>query len=313
MTTLLLLLGLGAVAIGLGLAAYAVMQSRDERLQYAHSMDLVSNAGTGAGSGPTVPESGFRLPGPASYPIGERLREFGHRLTPTGWDESVTVKLDKAGKSETWDLQRMLAAKVTFAALLGVGAFFFGLMLSLSLLWLIIFMAGLTVLGFFAPDIWLSNTATHRAEEIQKALPDTMDLLMISVESGLAFDAALDYVADQTPGPLAGELRRTLQEMQIGKGRADALRSLAARTDSPDLDNFVSAVAQAEGLGIPIVRVLRAQTAEMRTKRTQRTEEEAAKLPVKIIFPTIVFILPALLLVVMGPAAINIARMMGTT
>lgn len=307
MSSAILVIGLVSIFIGIAVVVMVFSQIRERRGQLSRSMAMVENAGPGflSGVGPTIETSGPRT----TYPVGKRLRDLGHRFTRAGWDEKIQTKLDRAGKSATWDIQRVLATKVGLALVFAIGWLFFGLLVGFSVWIIIVGAVALGALGFYAPDIWLSNTASKRSEEIERALPDTMDLLMISVESGLAFDAAVDHVAEHTRDPMAGELRRTLQEMQIGKSRAEALRSLAERVNSPDLDQFVSAVAQADSLGIPIVQVLRSQTREMRMKRSQRTEERAAKLPVKIIFPTILFILPALFLVVMGPAAIRISQM----
>jgi tight adherence protein C len=133
-----------------------------------------------------------------------------------------------------------------------------------------------------------------------------LDLLTISVEAGLAFDAAVSQVARNSEGPLADEFFRVLQEMQIGMGRTDAMRALGERTDVEELQGFVTAMVQADAFGIPIANVLRVQAKEMRIKRSQRAEEKAQKVPVKILFPLIFCILPCLFIVVLGPAAINI-------
>jgi tight adherence protein C len=132
-----------------------------------------------------------------------------------------------------------------------------------------------------------------------------MDLLTISVEAGLPFDAALSQVARNTRGPLAEELFRVLQEMQIGLARTDALRAVAERTNVAELRGFVTAMVQADTFGIPVANVLRVQARDLRVKRSQRAEEMAQKVPVKILFPLIFCILPALFIVVMGPAAIS--------
>ena len=138
------------------------------------------------------------------------------------------------------------------------------------------------------------------------AVPDTLDLLTISVEAGLAFDSALSQVARNTTGPLAEEFFRVLQEMQIGLGRADAMRALGDRTDLPELRGFITSMVQADSFGIPIAHVLRVQAREMRVKRSQRAEELAQKVPVKILFPLSFCILPALFVVILGPAVIQI-------
>ena len=141
---------------------------------------------------------------------------------------------------------------------------------------------------------------------MQRGLADAIDLMTISVESGLGFDAAVQQVARNTEGPLADEFARVLREMQIGKGRAVALRALADRTNVNDLKSFVSAMVQADSFGIPIAQVLRVQSGEMRVKRRQRAETKAQQVPVKITIPLIFCILPALFVAVMGPAALSI-------
>lgn len=143
---------------------------------------------------------------------------------------------------------------------------------------------------------------------MQKDLPDALDLLTISVEAGLAFDSALSRVAKSTEGPLAAEFARVLQEMNIGMGRAEAMRALGERTHIPELKSFVTAMVQADAFGIPIGQVLRVQSSEMRVKRRQRAEEKAQKVPVKILFPLIFFILPTLFIVVMGPGVIAVMQ-----
>ena len=159
--------------------------------------------------------------------------------------------------------------------------------------------------GYNAPNLYLYQRAHERNEEMQSALADAIDLLTISVESGLGFDAAVAQVAKNTEGPLSEEFSRMLQEMQIGRGRAEALRSMGERTDLPDLRTFVGAMVQADAFGIPVGQVLRVQSSEMRVKRRQWAEEAAQKVPVKILVPLIFCILPCLFIAVLGPAGIN--------
>ena len=154
------------------------------------------------------------------------------------------------------------------------------------------------------PNILLYNAGQKREVLMQRALPDALDLLTISVEAGLGFDAAVAKVARNTTGPLAQEFARLLQEMQIGVGRMEAMRAMAERTSMKDLRSFCLAMVQADNLGVPIGRVLRVQSKEMRVKRRQRAEEKAQQVPVKIMIPLVLFILPCLFLVVGGPAAL---------
>ncbi len=162
------------------------------------------------------------------------------------------------------------------------------------------------MLGFLAPGLYLYQKAYDRTQQITRDLPDAIDLMTISVESGLGFDAAVQQVARNTEGPVADEFARVLREMQIGQGRSSALRAMAERTDVADLKSFVSAMVQADSFGIPVAQVLRVQAQEMRVKRRQRAEEKAQQVPVKITVPLIFCILPCLFVAVMGPAAIGI-------
>jgi tight adherence protein C len=169
-----------------------------------------------------------------------------------------------------------------------------------------------TVAGYFGPNLYLYQKGYDRSAQIERALPDALDLLTISVEAGLAFDAALAQVARNTEGPLAAEFARVLQEMQIGLGRANALRALGERSNLPDLRSFCSAMVQADAFGIPVGQVLRVQSNEIRVKRRQRAEEAAQKIPVKIMIPLVLFILPSLFVAVLGPAIINLMGVFGS-
>jgi tight adherence protein C len=165
-----------------------------------------------------------------------------------------------------------------------------------------------TTLAYFTPDLLVHSRGQERQESIGKALPDTLDQMTIAVEAGLGFETAMARAGRTGTGPLADELVRTLQEVQLGVPRSKAMRNLADRTDQSDLRHFVLAVIQAESYGIPIADVLRTQAAEQRVKRRQRAEEQAMKIPVKIIFPLILCILPTLFIVILGPAAIQVSR-----
>ncbi len=170
---------------------------------------------------------------------------------------------------------------------------------------------GALAAGFFAPDLYLYQRAYDRSESIRKTLADAVDLLTISVEAGLGFDAALQHVSRNTEGPLAEELSRVLREMQLGKGRSESLKALSERTNVDDLKTFVGAMVQADAFGISISQVLRVQSSEMRVKRRQYAETKAQQVPVKIMVPLVVCILPCLLVVVMGPAVLGIMKSFG--
>jgi tight adherence protein C len=238
-------------------------------------------------------------------PIVTRLSRIGSQFSPRDESSKLRHRIDLAGNPAGWNVERILAFKVIglmSGLLVGIG-------LPLGLGGGLAVTAGVTVLlvplGYFAPDLALYQIAYNRNERIRRDLPDSMDLLTISVEAGLPFDAALSQVARNTRGPLADELFRVLQEMQIGLARTDALRAVAERTNVPELRGFVTAMVQADSFGIPVASVLRVQARDLRVKRSQRAEEIAQKVPVKILFPLVFCILPALFIVVMGPAAIS--------
>jgi len=240
-------------------------------------------------------------------PLFQRLQGIGKRITGADQVERIRQRLDRAGNPPGWTVDRVATGKVlgvivgfVFTTFL---AFVFGVGWGIGLLMIV----GGSFLGFNAPNMYLYNVATKRDDVMQKAMADAIDLLTISVEAGLGFDAALQQVARNTEGPLASEFGRVLQEMQIGRGRIEALRALGERTSIPDIRGFVSAMIQADSFGIPIAQVLRVQSQEIRVKRRQRAEEKAAQVPVKIMIPVVLFILPCLMIVVIGPAAISIA------
>jgi tight adherence protein C len=168
------------------------------------------------------------------------------------------------------------------------------------------------LLGYRLPDAMVLSKARRRQEEIARALPDTIDQITVCVEAGLGFDAALKRVVETGSGPLNDELHRTLQEMRVGASRSRALAALAERTDALELHRFVAAMQQAEGYGLPITEMLRGHAHELRTRRRQRAEERALKLPVKLVFPLLFCVLPSLFVVTLGPAAIQMLQFMGT-
>ena len=297
--TLLLAGGAGAVGLALALLVLVLLPGRAVQSGVARALTAIEQdygrqsaaAGT-AGAGP-----------PAALPGW--LRVLALRLSPSGISGSLQRRLNVAGNPANWSADRILAVKgLGLLALAAIGALY-GLH-SLGLLVVCTVAGG--ALGFFLPDVLLYNAGLRRQTEIQRVLPDALDMLTVCVEAGLGFDAALAQVARTTRGPLAAEFTRALQEMQIGKPRREALRAMADRTTTAELRTFVSAVAQSGELGIPIAQVLRAQAKEMRIRRRQRAEERAQKVPIKILFPLIACLLPALLVVVVGPGVLSIAH-----
>jgi tight adherence protein C len=239
-------------------------------------------------------------------PAGMKLRRLGVRLTPVELRRRIEEKLTKAGNPAGWDAERVVVAKLV-GALGGAGfALIFGRLMSLSSVASISGIVVLGLIGWVAPGAHIAQRVTKRQDEIRRSLPDTMDLLTISVEAGLGFDAALNQVVQVVPGALSQEIGRMLHEMQLGVSRVDAFRHLADRTEVPELKTFVLSVIQADQLGVSVGKVLRAQAKELRTKRRQRAERKAMQIPVKLLFPLIFFVLPALFVVVVGPGAIHI-------
>jgi tight adherence protein C len=166
----------------------------------------------------------------------------------------------------------------------------------------------MAVLGAYLPSVWLKSKAKQRQKAILKALPDAIDLLTTSVEAGLGIDAALGNVAEKVKGPIAVEVRRVLREIAVGSTRQDALRQFAARTQLPDVQQFVNAIVQAEQMGVSLGQVIRVQADQMRIRRRQRAEQQAYKAPVKMVFPLVLFIFPSIFVVILGPAMIQVTR-----
>ncbi len=242
----------------------------------------------------------------AVAPFIGALGDFAKRVTPVGMRERIARQLVLGGSPEGLDANKVAAMKIFGAAggaVLGVAlALLAGTPRGLA----IVAACFLGVFGYLLPGAGVGQRAIHRQEAILRALPDTMDLLTISVEAGLGFDAALAYVRKNVPGALSDEFGRMLQEMQIGVSRSDALRHLADRSDVEELKGFVLAMVQADAFGISIAKVLRAQAQELRIRRRQRAEEKAQKVAVKLLFPLIIGFLPSLFIVILGPAAIRL-------
>ena len=227
-------------------------------------------------------------------------------LTPLDLHGRTNRLIVLAGSPPGLTAERIVAFKVIFAIVGVVGGLALGTVLGLSGLLKVGTIVFFALFGYTIPSAALSSRASKRQKEIRKALSDTMDLLTISVEAGLGFDSALAQVVRNVPGPLSQEISRTLQEMQIGVSRIDALRHLSDRTDVDELDGFVLSMIQADKYGVGVAAVLRAQSTELRQKRRQRAEETAQKVPLKLLFPTIFLVLPALFIVILGPGAIQV-------
>lgn len=231
------------------------------------------------------------------------LERAGHRLTPAAYVRKLDRLLSLAGRPASLPLGRVLAAK----PLLGLLGALLGSWISANSPTPILKLVGVFVflLGYFIPDLLLYSKGQERQKTMQLELANTLDQMLISVEAGLGFEGAMARAGENGKGPLAEELIRTLQDMQVGRSRRESYVALAARTNVPELRSFVQAVVQADTYGIAISRVLRVQAKVMRVKRRQRAEEKAMKLPVTILFPLLFFIFPVLFIAILGPAVIN--------
>lgn len=240
-------------------------------------------------------------------PLGAGLTSAVRRLWPPDYRESLSTQLVRAGNPRGIAVDRLLVAKV--AGLLG-GA---GVMTAVAIVapWApgikVLAVLGLSLFMFFVPDLWLSHRVQKYQEEIVRDLPDMLDMLTISVEAGLGFDAALAKLVRNTGGALAREFGRALQDVQAGSSRKEALRDLAERVQVSELAAFTAAIIQADMFGISIAHVLHTQAGELRLRRRQRAEELAQKAPVKMVIPLVACILPATIIVILGPAAVKIA------
>lgn len=302
------LLGLGLIAVFVALVvAFSIIGVvTAERRQIARSLDTLKAFTAAPPELRKEHEEPFKAR--VLIPALARFTNIGRSFTPDDQVRRIQHRLDLAGNPEGWDVDRIVGLKIVgFLAGLVIGVIAIAL-LTPTIVFSLILGVGLAMAGFFAPNMWVYQKGYERSEQMRKDLPDSLDLLTISVEAGLGFDAALARVARDTEGPLAAEFARVLQEMNIGEGRSLALRAMGERTQIPELKGFVTAMVQADALGIPIAHVLRVQSSEMRTKRRQRAEEMAQKVPIKILFPLIFFILPTLFIAVLGPGVITIVN-----
>jgi pilus assembly protein TadC len=293
----MLLLGLVAIGVAIAIVVYVVGASPSTESEPAVALASAPQVGI------PVPRSGD--PDAELPPLYRRFADFARRLTPANYAKQLRHKLDIAGNPRSWTAERVLAFKgVGLVAGILLGALFG----AKHGAWVLVFPPLLAAAGFFLPDVWIRNLGERRQAEIMLGLPDAIDMMTVCVEAGLGFDAALARVALNMEGAMAHECARVLQEMQFGMSRVDALRALVDRTDVPELRTFVSSMIQSSELGISVGDVLREQSREMRVKRRQRAEEKAHKLPVKILFPLLTCMLPAMFVVVLGPAAIDIVH-----
>jgi len=242
-------------------------------------------------------------------PLANRLSGRVSRMATSSFSEKTEKRLALAGNPGDLRVADWLAVKAV-GAVVGALLFFFlffivGLLGFPPLIGLLMSLIG-AIFGYIVPEFWLGRKVKARQKAVLLMIPDALDLLTISVRAGLGFDAALAKVVEKLQGPLSNEFRRALAEVRVGKARRDALRDIVARTEVVPLTNFIGAIIQAEQLGVSISKVLQVQSEQLRIERRQRAEEQAAKAPIKMLFPLVGCIFPSLFIVILGPAIILI-------
>lgn len=292
--------GAGLIGLAILLAVALLLRPSDDARTVSRSLALINGA-------PAI--AGKSVNGQDESPIDRLLGWTAlvtRRLTPTSASNRLVRNLDRAGHPVPWTVERLLGTKGVCAV---IGLFLGALLGGGLTLQGALFAVLLGVLLFLLPDLLLYNAGLHRLEQVMRGFAETLDMLTICVEAGQGFDAALIEVSRNVKGPIAGELARMTAEIQIGTSRGEAFRGLGDRVNLPEVKSFVTAIAQADKLGIPIASVLREQTAAMRLARRQKAEAQAQKVTVKILFPLILCLFPALMVVVIGPGAIRIFQM----
>ncbi len=299
-STILLIGGLAAIFMGLA-AAVGLLTVGHRVTPVERGIATIGQAyspvpGTGEGARPA---GGGQISGVAGG--------VARVLTPRGTSSWIERQLDYAGNPPGWPVGRINEMQGLCGLVLVVLGVLIGAVAD-GLLGAAVGLVFGTVIGLVVPLIVIYDLAQRRQDRIRRELPDALDLLTLCVEAGQGFDGALTLVSTRMTGPLAREIARALTEMQMGMRRVDAIRGMGARTSVSELRSFCTAVIQAADLGIPIANVLREQAEEMRLKRRQHADEQARKVPVKLVVPLVLLLLPAIFLVVIGPAVLQIMR-----
>jgi tight adherence protein C len=290
------LASLGLAAFLIGEVATLPARQREGNLRRASNYGARRRANSGQS------QEGFRER--AVEPMKMGLAHAVLKLSPRISVDKVSRRLMGAGVGRTLTPTTFLASKALFAVGGFVGGTFLGGIAgqgSLGIMLAILF----GLIGFVLPDIFISFKARGRREEIRSELPDALDLLAVSVEAGLGFDAAISKLTEHMEGPLVEEFALSLGEMRIGETRQHALEKMVQRVQAPELASFVRAIIQADQLGISLGRILRVQATDTRNKRQAAAEEKAMKAPIKMLFPTALFIFPSMFLIILGPAFLN--------
>jgi tight adherence protein C len=244
-------------------------------------------------------------------PMIAGLTRFFGKMTPSQGMEKLRQQLVLAGNPYNMQAAEFTGARIMACVVLGGVTFLMAILLHAEPMNLILFTSILALAGYLLPVFWLRSRIKKRQKVILKTLPDAIDLMTISVEAGLAFDGAMQRVADKWDNSLAHEFQRAIAEMRVGKTKRDALREMVARTGVPDLSTFVASIIQADQLGVSIAKVLRIQSEQMRIRRRQRAEEQAHKAPILMMIPMVFLIFPATYIVILGPAVPKIMDAFG--
>jgi tight adherence protein C len=241
----------------------------------------------------------------AFAPFITKVAKLMLRINPRTTLESVSARLMAAGMRKT-SPTGFIASK----GILAIGGFFLGLVVggAMAPKYVLLLALFFAMTGFVGPGLYLNSRVRRRQAAVAAELPDALDLLSVSVEAGLGFDGAIQKLTEHMDGPLIEEFELALGEIRIGEGRQEALKKMSERAASPEMSSFVRAIIQADQLGISLGRILKVQAGDTRLKRQLLAEEKAMKAPIKMLFPTVVFIFPAMFLVVLGPAFLNLSK-----
>ena len=291
----------GLTALGFGLAGAGVMRARPKGPDAADYLRTLEGTYQ-------EPVDGYqqKLQEPLlkrlARPLGSAAGMKVGSITPRAQLDRIHAQIVEAGLGGTIRAEELAALQVILVAAAGALGTFITLVFQPRMAYAVICVIGMPVFALMASQSILSRKVDERKEAIRSDMPDALDLMAIAVEAGTGFEGAIGVVCENFHTPLGEELSRTLKEMELGLSRREALQNLKRRTEVPELSNFVLALVQADALGMPIGRVLKTQAVEMRNKRRAWAREKAAKLPVKMMLPLVLFIFPSILIVTMGPA-----------
>ena len=301
--------GLILFGLALGIALFYAISQLDERQTVRSSIRQLEDYGHGS---VVETERDRELLKPAREraiaPVMNGLVTTGRRIFPSDYVARTRKKFVSIGSYDSAAVDRFLAVRIACLIIIPVGLFLIFFVFNMTGLMALLLAALVVMIALMGPEAWLNRKVDERKAEIQRSLPDILDLLVISVEAGLGFEQALDRTVAAVPGALSQEFSRMLGETRAGATRSDAMRALEARVDVPEVRSFVLAILQADTFGVSIGRVLRAQAEEMRIKRRQLAQERAQKAPVKMLIPMVFCIFPALFVVILGPAGISITK-----